>query len=279
VWSQLKVSEKTALLTALGTGLSSADVEFLDEVRGEKSIQVTRVALTLLARIPDGAFADRRAEMLSSHVSVRKTIFGAGSLHVLAFEPDPKEGISEGASQSVISFIETTPLNLWTSVLGFTLTKLAHMGQTGVSFPAPAAFLAAGKVQRNPEVIEQMSHLISAPWTHLDADDLAILNSGQRIDLTRRAMHEAGDRGGWVAISWLGSPLPPEILDDVLSWLSAFPVALTAPEVGPALLGCSAAQAGFLRVVADSLPAAHKEDAHRVLHYLTLLTRLDQELS
>ena len=279
VWKQQKAAEKTALLTALATGLGPDDVEFLDDARTDRSSQVGQAARCLLARIPTGAYAERRAQMIASHFQLTKTFLGKPRLFVTELASDPKEGIAAGAEHGVVSFIATTPLALWASVLGYQPVELAGLTQTGVSFDAAKAFLSAASLQRDPEVLEQMIAAMPDPWDLISPEDLASLPYDTRMKITRRAIGELEQNGVTKAIAWLGSPLPVEIIDDCLDAIAGFPQILDSAQTGPALLASRPDQVAKLHLIAETAPDPHQNAARRALQYLTLLSRLDQELS
>ena len=279
VWKQEKAADKIELLGALSTGLSVGDVDFLERVRGERAAKVREAALKLLSRIPEGAFAERRKAMLVEHVEVRKPLLGKGKLHLAAFDADPAEGIAEGAERSVTTFIEYTPLSLWSQVFHRDPGDLVGLEQTGVAVDLGLAFLAAARTQRDPGVMAQMVKVVDQPWTRIWTSDLDLFPDKVRMEIVRDLVRQAGQPGLHCAIEWLGSPLPPEILDDCIAIIGSLPDLLGLPEVGPAFLLADAAQVAKLRVLVESVSTGNQPAARRALTYLTLLTRLDQELS
>jgi hypothetical protein len=61
VWKSEKADARVAMVKALETGLSSGDEVFLEGALDDRSVRVREAAATLLARIPDSAYAGRAA--------------------------------------------------------------------------------------------------------------------------------------------------------------------------------------------------------------------------
>jgi hypothetical protein len=61
VWKSEKADARVAMVTALETGLSSGDEQFLERTLDDRSVRVREAAATLLARIPDSDYAARAA--------------------------------------------------------------------------------------------------------------------------------------------------------------------------------------------------------------------------
>ena len=61
VWKSEKADARVAMVTALETGLSSGDEQFLERALDDRSVRVREAAATLLARIPDSDYAARAA--------------------------------------------------------------------------------------------------------------------------------------------------------------------------------------------------------------------------
>jgi hypothetical protein len=61
VWKSEKADARVAIVTALETGLSSGDEEFLQGVLDDRSVRVREAAATLLALIPESDYAGRAA--------------------------------------------------------------------------------------------------------------------------------------------------------------------------------------------------------------------------
>ncbi|MDR1238223.1 MAG: DUF5691 domain-containing protein [Propionibacteriaceae bacterium] len=278
-WKKSKVKEKAALLGALSTGLSAADAEFLDRVRADRSDQVAEAALGLLCRLEQGPFAERRAGLIASHFTAKRGLFRK-TVEVADFEADPKEGIPVGAADSVAGFIRYTPLPLWGRVLGTDLAELLTWAWTGIPVDAARAFFFAAVAQDDTALqITLLPQIKEKPWTLVDgAASIARLPWAVRVQVARQALAKAEGGGLGIAVDWLGSPLPPEVTPDAVAALQRVPTQLS---YGPviALAYASSDQLAPLRRLADKLPDSQRSAALRQLGHLTLLTRLDQELS
>ena len=279
VWGQQKTGEKSELLAVLATGLGPGDVPFLEQARVDRSAQVSKVAVRLLSHVPEGAFADRRAGLIAAHARVDKAFLGKPKLAVSEIPADPKDGIPEGAEHGVMSLIESTPLPLWYRVLGYHPPDLAKMAQTGVSFDAATAFFRAAVEQHDLDLVVQFFAAADQPWNKLQKGDLAGIPYNVRIELAKRTVDQADQSGIATAILWLGSPLPEAILDTCLAALARYPALLAFPEIAAALVAARPDQLARVRALADRVPDPQKPAAGRTLTYLTLLTRLNQELS
>jgi len=279
VWPQQKVDDKTNLLPGLMVGLGPDDVPFLETARKDRSKTVADVAIGLLAHIPTGAFADRRAALIREHFTVRKPFLGKPKLNVTELEADPGDGIPQGAEKGVLALITATPLPLWQAVLGHDPVDLAAMAQDGVSFDAASAFFRAAVQQGDSALMARLFTMAADPWQSVTPADVELLPYNVRIDLARQTLAGAGESGAYLVRSWLGSPLPAAILDDVLAAAAEHPESLAKPEMAAALTACSPAQIAKIRTISDQLADARKFAASRMLADLTLLIRLDQELS
>jgi hypothetical protein len=278
-WKKSKVKEKAALLGALSTGLSAADAEFLDRVRADRSNQVIEAALGLLCRLEQGPFAERRASLIASHFTVKRGLFRK-SVEVSDFAADPKEGIPDGAADSVAGFIRHTPLPLWSRVLDTDLAELLTWAWTGIPVDAARAFFFAAVAQDDTALqITLLPQIKAAPWTLVDdAASIARLPWTVRVHVARQALAQVANGGLSIAVDWLGSPLPPEVTPDAIAAIQRVPTQL---GYGPviALAYATSDQVALLRRLADKLPDIQRPPALRQLGQLTLLTRLDQELS
>jgi hypothetical protein len=71
VWSTEPAPARLEFLSALGEALSPEDGEFLEKVLDDRAEQVRELAVNLLHRLPDSAFAERMAERVRALVSVQ----------------------------------------------------------------------------------------------------------------------------------------------------------------------------------------------------------------
>jgi hypothetical protein len=275
------VAEKVTFLSVLATNLSIEDAEFLDTVRADRSLQVTEAALPLLARLTAGPYHDRRAVALASHFEAKGGLLRKKSVDVREFDPDPKEGIPEGAAWSVVGFIRHTPLDLWHKVLHADPADLVTWAWTGIPIdPAQAFFLAAAEQGDEALQVAVLGQVKRAPWNLLDDDDaIAALPLAVRLHVARRALAEISHGGLTTAQQWLGDTLPPEVLPEAVDSIARDPRQLALATIVTAFTHATPDQVAELRRLVDQAPETNRPAALRHIGHLTLLIRLNQELS
>jgi hypothetical protein len=279
-WKTLKAKEKADLLPVLATGLSQADLPFLDTARTDRSSAVIDQALPLLARWPEGAYADRRAALMAQHFRLEQT--GARlTWQVDAIPPDKAEGIPEGAALGVEAFVRWTPLALWPCVLGQDPVALTRLPRSGVEWDPATVFTEAAAAQGDHVLFARLLAETN-PSAGRYPDYAAAAKSfpeAVRLAVVRRVLSADGVNGFDVVTAWLGLPWPATILGTCVSVLQQSPYALARPDLAAALVRLSPSQCADLRRLIDQVPDKDRPAALRTLGHVTLLTRLNQELS
>src|SRR5439155_17535134 len=77
IWKQEKAEARTAFITTFEVNLSSEDEPFLEKALDDRSTNVQSIAVSLLARIPGSALAQRmcsRADAILTHIKGKITI-------------------------------------------------------------------------------------------------------------------------------------------------------------------------------------------------------------
>lgn len=97
-WKEDGADERAAFVETLSVGLTSADEPFLESALDDKSKQVRRAVVDLLARLPTSAYINRMAERAAAMLQ-----FSGGKVEVTlpaAFDPAwQRDGIEEKAAQ------------------------------------------------------------------------------------------------------------------------------------------------------------------------------------
>ncbi|MDR1513367.1 MAG: DUF5691 domain-containing protein [Propionibacteriaceae bacterium] len=277
VWAKSRVAERAELVKALEVGLSAADSSLLAKARADRSDKVSRPALRLSSRLAEGEFAERRAELIRAHFTVSKSLF-ARKLTVSALEADPGQGIAEGPAPGLASFVEFTPLPLWRQVLGLDPIELGRLKPAGVDYwdPAPA-FLRAAFAQGDSVLLNRLLDQVADPLSHID--DPTPIDYPNRLAAIRRELAQNDEWELWRVQLWLGDVLPREILDDAVAAFQESPNRLGSPSAVLALARCDLDQVARLRALIPQMPEDSRSAGSRAVGHLTLLSRLNQELS
>ena len=109
-WSQEAAKDRIVFLEKLSTGVSSADEEFLNEAFQDRSIEVRRMARTLLSRLPNSNFSRRLQEIAKQLLTFKKPLIGKARIEVVMPE-DPIAWFKENGIE-----IDNPPKNATRSV-------------------------------------------------------------------------------------------------------------------------------------------------------------------
>jgi hypothetical protein len=130
-WAAEAADDRARLVSALATGLSTADEEFLEQALDDRRREVREAALELLRRLPGSAHARRMTARALAAVRVERRAFGRDRLIVdppaeldAGLRRDgvaatPARGIGAGA-WLLEEIIANTPLDVWTPAFGRT---------------------------------------------------------------------------------------------------------------------------------------------------------------
>lgn len=147
-WSQEAASDRAKFLATLRTGLSTADEPFLETALGDRSKEVRRAAVDLLASLPNSRLCQQVAEHTCRYLSVERRKTPSlqvqlpdtldDALVALGIEPKLSPGVDSKLGEKawwLLQMIAATPLSTWTDQWQMTpheiitLTK-AHDWQT-----------------------------------------------------------------------------------------------------------------------------------------------------
>ncbi|MDX2241878.1 MAG: DUF5691 domain-containing protein [Leptolyngbyaceae cyanobacterium bins.302] len=187
-WSQEAASDRAKFLETLHTGLSLADEPFLEEVLSDRSKEVRRIAVDLLANLPDSRFCQQVTEHTCRYLSLDRNQELSlqvqlpdhldNSLIQLGLELKPSSAVNSKLGEKawwLLQMIGATPLNTWIDRWQMTpqeivqLTK-SHDWQTVVL----DGFAWAAKRQSKDEWLEAIFKLYFAG--HASFRDAALIN-------------------------------------------------------------------------------------------------------
>jgi hypothetical protein len=136
-WKQDAAADRAKFLSTFANGLSLADEPFLEQALRDRSQEVRRVAVELLASLPESGLSQRMLDRLSAVVTV--TSDGNGfdirlpetcdaAMQQDGIELKPKSGQGERA-EWLRQIIAATPLSFWLQLQPQGVTKILDMVQ------------------------------------------------------------------------------------------------------------------------------------------------------
>jgi hypothetical protein len=248
-WDAEPAEDRAALLKALGTGLSTDDEHLLERALDDRRRQVRDVALDLLARLPDSAYARRMAARASACVVVP----GTGRIGISppaacdpsmrrdGIAPRPPAGMGERAWW-LEEILARTPLHIWPEPRVFLargvseewvttvrrgLARAAAVQRDGawaaILVGPLSADLAIAQADRQTAASHRRSDdrlLLESLYDTLPADDLAT----RATAALRRGLAGTTAGGGWLeeaahALTMCPRPWPPAIAEAVFATL------------------------------------------------------------
>ncbi|EHK81278.1 DUF5691 domain-containing protein [Rhodococcus pyridinivorans] len=117
-WGAQTAAQRAELVALLAVGLGPHDEDLLERALDDRSRKVRAVALDLLPRLPDSAFARRMTER------VRQWLLVDGSTVTLAVPERPDEsalrdGLSDGPARDLlVAAVAAAPLSVWREHVG-----------------------------------------------------------------------------------------------------------------------------------------------------------------
>ena len=171
-WAQESAKDRVVFLEKFATGLSPSDEAFLNEALQDRSVEVRRVARTLLAALPS-EFSRRLQELASEVLSFKKALIGKARIEV-ALPNDPiawlkANGIEidnppRTATQSVgpkawflKEMISLIPITHWSELWQKAPLEIIRAGDESEWRESFAlGFVAAAQRDRDPDWIEAL---------------------------------------------------------------------------------------------------------------------------
>ncbi len=178
-WSQESAKDRVEFLEKFAIVLNAGDESFLNEALQDRSVEVRRVARTLLAGLPQSEFSRRLKALADQVLSFKKALMGRARIEV-ALPEDPiawlkANGIEidsppRNAPQTVgpkawalKEMISLIPITHWTELWQKSATEVIRAGdysEWGESLIA--GFIAAAQRDRDPDYIEALVSFTSA---------------------------------------------------------------------------------------------------------------------
>jgi hypothetical protein len=88
-WPEESAKDRVAFLEKLAIGLNAGDEQFLNEALHDRSVEVRRVARTLLAGLPSSDFSRRLQALVKPVMSFKKPLIGKARIEVALPNDDP----------------------------------------------------------------------------------------------------------------------------------------------------------------------------------------------
>jgi hypothetical protein len=172
-WSQESAKNRVAFLEKFAAGVSSDDESFFNEALHDRSVEVRRVARTLLASLPNSEFSRRLQELANQILDFKKPLIGRARIEVTMPE-DPiawlkandveidspphnttqSVGPKAWALKEIVSLIPITYWNeLWKKT-PIEIIRAADESEWRESFAL--GLLAAAQRDRDPDWIEAL---------------------------------------------------------------------------------------------------------------------------
>ena len=211
-WSQESAKDRVAFLEKFAIGLNAGDEAFLNEALHDRSVEVRRVARTLLAGLPSSEFSRRLQELVKPVMSFKKPLIGKARIEVALPNDDPiawlnanDVEIGNPPQTTTRSFgpkawclkevISLVPITHWSKLWAKTpleIVKAADESEWHESFIL--GFVTAVQRDRDPDWIEALVTFTSSDPKQTPLTELLRYLPASRLDaLTLRALKPQGD--------------------------------------------------------------------------------------
>ncbi|HVF21883.1 MAG TPA: DUF5691 domain-containing protein, partial [Pyrinomonadaceae bacterium] len=94
-WPQESAKDRVVFLEKFAIGLNTGDEPFLNEALHDRSVEVRRVARTLLAALPSSDFSRRLQQLVTRMMSFKKPLIGKARIEVALPNDDPIAWLKE----------------------------------------------------------------------------------------------------------------------------------------------------------------------------------------
>jgi hypothetical protein len=168
-WSQESAKNRVSFLEKFAVGVNSGDEPLFNEALHDRSVEVRRVARTLLASLPNSEFSRRLQELANQVLSFKKPLIGKARIEVtlpedpiawlkaneIEIDSQPRSaGPKAWALKEIVSLI---PITHWNQLWHKTPLEIIRAGDESdwrESFAL--GFLAAAQRDRDPDWIEAL---------------------------------------------------------------------------------------------------------------------------
>ncbi|MBD2077138.1 hypothetical protein H6F86_25290 [Phormidium sp. FACHB-592] len=225
-WKQETASDRAKFLEIFRVGLSLADEPFLEDALGDRSKEVRRVAVDLLASLPTSRLCQHVTEHTCRYLSLEREV---SSLHVqlpdhldetliqLGFELKPLSSINSKVGEKgwwLLQMLSATPLSTWTEQWQMSPQQIIKLAQSHEwQNVLLDGFALAAKRQGNHEWLEEVIRVWFVGQTSINRNVVL-------VDLSTEALVEAlsGDRRNALLID-LFQVFHRRINDSLTIWL------------------------------------------------------------
>jgi len=129
-WKTEAVKDRLAFLDAFAAGLDSGDEQFLNDALTDRTIDVRRLAVKMLLRLPSSKLRGRFVDCISRLISYRKPLLGKARIdvnlpadmeewhkeNIPEFEPEPQLNIPKGLGEKgwrLMQLVGAVPVSEW----------------------------------------------------------------------------------------------------------------------------------------------------------------------
>ena len=204
-WKQETASDRAKFLEALRIGLSMTDEPFLEDGLGDRSKEVRRVAVDLLARLPTSRLCRHVTEHTCRYLSLKRKV---SSLHVqlpkyldetmiqLGFELKPLSSINSKVGEKgwwLLQMLGATPLSTWTEQWQMSPRQIVKLAQSHEwQNVLLDGFALAAKRQGNHEWLEEVIRVWFAGQTSINRNVVLVdLGTEALVDALSGDRHDA----------------------------------------------------------------------------------------
>ncbi|MBD2033956.1 hypothetical protein H6F76_02685 [Leptolyngbya sp. FACHB-321] len=182
-WKQETASDRAKFLEALHVGLSMADEPFLEDGLGDRSKEVRRVAVDLLASLPDSRLCHQVTKHTCRYLSLEREM---PSLHVqlpdyldetliqFGFELKPLSSVNNKVGEKgwwLLQMLSATPLSTWTEQWQMSPQQIVKLAQSHEwQNVLLDGFALAAKRQGNHEWLEEVIRVWFTGQTSISRD-------------------------------------------------------------------------------------------------------------
>jgi len=198
-WSQESARDRTAFLEKFAIGVAPSDEPFCNEALNDRSVEVRRVARTLLASLPNSEFSRHLKWLANQILSFKKPLIGKARIEVTLPEdpvawlkangveidnPPPnatnKLGPKAWALKEMVSLVTITH---WSDLWKKTALEIARAGdESEWRDSLNLGFVIATRRDRDPDWIEALLQFMSRDPTYPQMIALAAYLSAVRLE-------------------------------------------------------------------------------------------------
>lgn len=182
-WSQESAKDRTAFLEKFAIGVSASDEPFCNEALNDRSVEVRRMARSLLASLPNSEFSRRLQKLADQVLSFKKPLIGKAKIEVtlpedpiawlkaneIEIDSPPLNALNQMGPKAwaLKEMISLVPITHWNELWRKTAIEIARAaGESDWRESLALGFVLATRRDRDPDWIEALLQLMSQDPTY-----------------------------------------------------------------------------------------------------------------